>query len=95
MILTAFPQVTSYFDERRHLPVSLPPELTAALRHFRAVRAQRPDGDHAEALAAWYVAKAEALEALSLVLLFDSDRASASASAATACAEAERIRRLI
>lgn len=66
------------------------PELRAALRELRRVRAERP-GEELGA-AAWRVAVAEALETLAPLLLFAEDRERATAEARHARAEAARVK---
>ncbi|WP_290054214.1 SUKH-3 domain-containing protein, partial [Amycolatopsis solani] len=69
------------------------PELRAALKELRRVRAERPGEElGAAAFAAWRVAVAEALEALAPLLLFAEDRQRAVAEARSARAEAAELR---
>ncbi len=69
------------------------PELRAALRELRRVRAAKPGEElGTAAFAAWRVAIAEALEALAPLLLFAEDRERAAAEARAARAEAAGLR---
>jgi hypothetical protein len=60
----------------------LDPALKDALRNFRAVRSRKPAGGGQQALADWREAMADALDALAVVLVFESDRQQARAAAA-------------
>lgn len=71
----------------------IPPELRAATKWLRTVRAEKPkDGPHTEEYAAWRERMADSLESMSQVLLFPEDRRSAFDEANAARAEAARIR---
>lgn len=71
---------------------SIPPELSAALRKVRAVRADRPDVENGEPFAVWCEVMAETLDDLSGVVLFEEDRERAVDRASVYRAEAIRIR---
>ncbi|MER7133772.1 hypothetical protein [Streptosporangium saharense] len=73
--------------------VDIPQDLRSALRRLREVRSARPESVEArEEFAEWRERMADALDALSAVLLYEEDRVQARNEARFAREEAARVR---